>query len=270
MLDIARRPHPKALAMFYPLIVGGAFLAGVCYFRPDLIGRAMATVNLDQTIKIGLGLILSYSAGALLITAIVAPFIGLVYVFGMGTMSCILVWRHASTGKPIPASQRPTWRRAVTALFGPAGLPPRSAEDNTQDFVEKITKWIRERYGEQALDLNDRTDQLRTEATKLFTAEHNEQWDTIHSALGILAPLLKNRTMSTLEGLELPSALAAAIVVWTWLSYPVPPLVYSASKVVFAFLGVITLFQAMSDTVDIYVGRSMEAWLLQQHLKKHQ
>jgi hypothetical protein len=99
--------------------------------------------------------------------------------------------------------------------------------------------------------------QLKLEAMKIFAPDFDEQWSDIHRGLYQLQMKGQNPSEAILGALEPTLSVAGAIVVWRWLSFPIPLALHWAAIVTFACFGVALLLVGVGHGISYMDGSSL-------------
>jgi hypothetical protein len=268
-IDITRSPHPKALLLFSPLISGGVFLIGAAYFHPEFAERFFAS-KLDSSLRMVVLFIVSYATGMMLSAAVVFPFTILTYVFSyFGTIVVIAVVRFRSKTAIHPSS-RSAFRRAASVLLGKA-TAPMSPGSTATALVNRLVAYFVGASTNQTAEppqklISDET-QLKVEAMKILALDVEEQWNDIHQGLYQLQ-IKTHNPADILVGIEPILSVAAAVIVWRWLSFPVPVAFYYAAIVIFVYMGLTLLIGGMGHGLNYMNGSTLHSFLVERLLDR--
>jgi hypothetical protein len=271
--DITRSPHPKAFALFSPLISGGVFLIGVAYFRPDVVTKILAYPGSDNALKTAVALILSYSAGLLLSLVLAGPFIIFVYLSGLTSGYLVVYVKRRRSNSLKDPSKQPPFRRIVQVVFGPS-LIPRTPEENSRDFPDRLLAALTPSTGapsdgEISNQIDQAREALRLEAFKIFAADHEQQWEQLHKALYQVEARRSNPVEALICSIEPTLSVAASVFVWRWLSFTVPAPIYVAGIVSFVVIGGMLFVHGLARGPDYIDAISLQAFLLEELLDRN-
>jgi hypothetical protein len=217
-------------------------------------------------------IIVSYATGMLLSSAVVLPFMVLSYLFSyLGTVILVSLARSRSK-LPIQPSSRPAFRRAASVVLGSA-MVPQVPDMNATALVEKLLALFGKKDNEQASESHQASIpdevqlQLKLEAVKMFAPDFEEQWNDMQKGLYQLQMRERNPS-EALIGLEPTLSVAAAIIVWRWLSFPIPLALNWAATVTFTYFGVTLLLLGIGHGIDYMDSSSQLSFLFEQLLDR--
>jgi hypothetical protein len=110
--------------------------------------------------------------------------------------------------------------------------------------------------------------QLKLEAMKIFGPDFEEQWNDIHKGPYQLQMKEQSPSETLVGGLEPTLSVAGAIIVWRWLSFPIPPVLQWAAIVTFAYFGLILLVTGFMHGIYYMDGSSLQSFLFEQLLDR--
>lgn len=234
--------------------------------------RFFAYGHLDSSLRLVVLLIVSYATGMILSSAVVLPFMVLSYLFSYFGTAILVSLARSRLKLPIQPSSRPAFRRAASVLLGGA-MVPQVPDANATALVEKLLAFFGKADNDQASEShhvsipNEVQLQLKLEAVKMFAPDFEEQWNDIQKGLYQLQ--MKERSPSeALIGLEPTLSVAAAIIVWRWLSFPIPLALHWAAIVTFAYFGVTLILLGIGHGIDYMDGSSLLSFLFEQLLDR--
>jgi hypothetical protein len=270
-IDITRSPHPRALLILSPFLSGGIFLIGSAYFHPELMERFFALGHLDSALRLVVLLIIGYATGMILSAAVVLPFMVLTYGFSyVGTIVLVSLVRPRLK-IPTQPSSRPAFRRTAGVVLGGA-MAPQAPDANAAALVERLLAFFGRAANNQASEprqgpISDEA-QLKLEAMKIFAPDFEEQWNDIHKGLYQLQMKDQNPSEAVMASLEPTLSVAVAIIVWRWLSFPVPLVLQWAAIMTFAYMGLALLLLGIGQGFNYMDGSSLQSFLFEQLLNR--
>ena len=102
----------------------------------------------------------------------------------------------------------------------------------------------------------------------MFAPDFEEQWNDIHKGLYRLQMKEHNPSEAVLGAIEPTLSVAGAIIVWRWLSFPVPLVLQSAAIVTFAYFGLALLLLGIGQGFSYLDGSSLQSFLFEQLLNR--
>ncbi len=247
------------------------FVIGSAYFHPELMERFLANEHLESSLRLAVLLIISYVTGIILSATVVLPFTVITYVFShAGTLVMISMARSRSKA-PIQPSSRPAFRRAATVVLGSA-MVPQSPEANADALAKRLLAYFgradNNQTSEPARDSIPDEAHLKILAMKIFQPDFEEQWNDIYKGLFQLQSKEQSPSETVAIALEPTLSVAAAIIVWRWLAFPVPIVLQWAAIVTFAYFGVTLIAVGIVHGINYMDGSSLESFLFRKLLDR--
>ena len=157
-------------------------------------------------------------------------------------------------------------------MLGEAMIP-QSPSTIVPLFVQKLLALITEKFvpepsrEDAAKIMNENQGPLNVSATALFQADFEKQWEDIHRALYQLQ-LAKLSPQAAFSALEPPLSLSGVIVVWAFLSFPVPRILLFSAIAMMIIVSGVALFMSFVQYENYVNGATVQAFLFDRYLDK--